>query len=115
MKTRLLLFILLILFQFSSVAQQNALVEGPANLVGMSDKKLVLIDQLIQDYINKGYIPGGVFLIARDNQIVYHKNFGFRAVDKKVPYQKDDIFRIASMTKAVTSVAIMQLFEQGKL
>jgi len=115
MKTRLLLFILLILFQFSSIAQQNALVEGPANLVGMSDKKLVLIDQLIQDYINKGYIPGGVFLIARDNQIVYHKNFGFRAVDKKVPYQKDDIFRIASMTKAVTSVAIMQLYEQGKL
>ena len=115
MKTRLLLFILLILFQFSSVAQQNALVEGPANLVGMSDKKLVLIDQLIQDYINKGYIPGGVFLIARDNQIVYHKNFGFRAIDKKVPYQKDDIFRIASMTKAVTSVAIMQLYEQGKL
>jgi len=115
MKTRLLLFILLILFQFSSIAQQNALVEGPANLVGMSDKKLVLIDQLIQDYVNKGYIPGGVFLIARDNQIVYHKNFGFRAVDKKVPYQKDDIFRIASMTKAVTSVAIMQLYEQGKL
>ena len=115
MKLRLLFFILLIFFQFSSIAQPRTLVEGPANLVGMSDKKLMLIDQLIQDYVNKGYIPGGVFLIARDNQIVYHKNFGFRSADKKVPYQKDDIFRIASMTKAVTTVAIMQLYEQGKL
>ncbi len=115
MKTRLLLFVLLILFQFPSVAQRAVLGEGPAGLVGMSDKKLVLIDQFIQDYVNKGYIPGGVFLIARDNQIVYYKNFGFRSTDKKVPYQKDDIFRIASMTKAVTSVAIMQLYEQGKL
>ena len=115
MKFRLLFLILLIFFQFSSIAQTHALVEGPANLVGMSDKKLMLIDQLIQDYVSKGYIPGGVFLIARDNQIVYHKNFGFRSTDKKLPYQKDDIFRIASMTKAVTTVAIMQLYEQGKL
>ncbi len=115
MKLRLLFFILLIFFQFSSIAQPHALVEGPANLVGMSDKKLMLIDQLVQDYVNKGYIPGGVFLIARDNQIVYYKNFGFRSADKKAPYQKDDIFRIASMTKAVTTVAIMQLYEQGKL
>lgn len=115
MKFRSLFLILLIFFQFSSIAQTHALVEGPANLVGMSDKKLMLIDQLIQDYVSKGYIPGGVFLIARDNQIVYHKNFGFRSTDKKLPYQKDDIFRIASMTKAVTTVAIMQLYEQGKL
>jgi CubicO group peptidase (beta-lactamase class C family) len=117
MKTRFLLFILLILFQFSLFAQRSStvLTEGSAGLVGMSDKKLMLIDQFIQDYVNKGHIPGGVFLIARDNQIVYHKNFGFRSADKKAPYQKDDIFRIASMTKAVTSVAIMQLYEQGQL
>lgn len=115
MKTRLLLFVLLILFQFPLIAQRAVLGEGPAGLVGMSDKKLMLIDQFIQDYVNKGYIPGGVFLIARDNQIVYYKNFGFRSTDKKAPYQKDDIFRIASMTKAVTTVAIMQLYEQGKL
>jgi len=115
MKTRLLLIVLLILLQRPSIAQRTVLAEGPAGLVGMSEKRLILIDQFLQDYVNKGYIPGGVFLIARDNQIVYYKNFGFRSTDKKTPYQKDDIFRIASMTKAVTTVAIMQLYEQGKL
>lgn len=115
MKTRFLLFIFLICIHFWTVAQPSILTEGAPAIVGMSDKKLALIDQFIQDYVNKGYIPGGVFLIARDNQIVYYKNFGFRTTDKKAAYQKDDIFRIASMTKAVTSVAIMQLYEQGKL
>jgi len=115
MKTRFLLFFFLICIHFLAVAQPAVLTEGAPALVGMSDKKLAQIDQFIQDYVNKGYIPGGVFLIARDNQIVYYKNFGFRTTDKKAAYQKDDIFRIASMTKAVTSVAIMQLYEQGKL
>jgi CubicO group peptidase (beta-lactamase class C family) len=115
MKTRFLLLIFLICFHLLAVAQPAVLTEGAPALVGMSDKKLAQIDQFVQDYVNKGYIPGGVFLIARDNQIVYYKNFGFRTTDKKAPYQKDDIFRIASMTKAVTSVAIMQLYEQGKL
>ncbi|MBL7966564.1 MAG: beta-lactamase family protein [Prolixibacteraceae bacterium] len=115
MKTRFLLFLFLICIHFLAVAQPAVLTEGAPALVGMSDKKLAQIDQFIQDYVNKGYIPGGVILIARDNQIVYYKNFGFRTTDKKAAYQKDDIFRIASMTKAVTSVAIMQLYEQGKL
>lgn len=101
--------------QLWSVAQPVVLTEGAPGLVGMSDKKLALIDQFVTDYINKGYIPGGVFLVARDNQIVYYKNFGFRSTDKKAPYQKDDIFRIASMTKAVTTVSVMQLYEQGKI
>lgn len=109
----LILFVAVV--QFWSIAQPVVLTEGAPGLVGMSDKKLALIDQFIQDYINKGYIPGGVFLVARDNQIVYYKNFGFRSTDKKAPYQKDDIFRIASMTKAVTTVSVMQLYEQGKI
>lgn len=115
MKIRFLLLAFLIFCHFLAVSQPAVLTEGAPALVGMSDKKLAMIDQFIQDYVNKGYIPGGVFLIARDNQIVYYKNFGFRSTDKKLAYQKDDIFRIASMTKAVTSVAIMQLYEQGKL
>lgn len=115
MKIRFLFLAFLIFCHFLAVSQPAVLTEGAPALVGMSDKKLAMIDQFIQDYVNKGYIPGGVFLIARDNQIVYYKNFGFRSTDKKLAYQKDDIFRIASMTKAVTSVAIMQLYEQGKL
>ena len=117
MRHQLLAFVLLILFQLPAFAQHSTgvLFEGPAAEAVISEKRLQLLDQFIQDNVNKGYIPGGVFLIARDHQIVYHKNFGFRSADKKVPYQKDDIFRIASMTKAIISVAVMQLYEQGKL
>ncbi len=117
MRIRLIAFILLILFQLPAWAQHSAdvLTEGSPELVGVSEKRLQLLDQFIRDYVNKGYIPGGVFLVARDNQIVYNKTFGFRNTDKKAPYKKDDIFRICSMTKAITTVAIMQLYEEGKL
>lgn len=117
MRIRFIALILLVLTQFPVWAQRQSdvLTEGSSELVGVSEKRLQLLDQFIQEYVNKGYIPGGVFLIARDNQIVYNKTFGFRSTDKKVPYKKDDIFRICSMTKAITSVAIMQLYEAGKL
>jgi CubicO group peptidase (beta-lactamase class C family) len=117
MRLRLMAFILLIITQFSTWAQHpsNVLTEGSSELVGISEKRIQLLDQFIQDYVDKGYIQGGVFLIARDNQIVYNKTFGFRSTDKKAPYKKDDIFRICSMTKAITTTAIMQLYEEGKL
>ena len=117
MRIRLITLILLLIIQLPVWAQRssNVLAEGSPELVGISEKRLQLLDQFIQDNVNKGFIPGGVFLVARDNQIVYNKSFGFRSTDKKVPYKKDDIFRICSMTKAITSVAIMQLYEEGKL
>ena len=117
MRIRLIAFILLVVFQLPTWAQHTSdvLAEGSPAIVSVSEKRLQLLDQFIQDYVNKGYIPGGVFLIARDNQIVYNKTFGFRSTDKKMSYKKDDIFRICSMTKAVTTVAIMQLYEEGKL
>ena len=83
--------------------------------VDMSAKRLALLDSHIQEYVDNGTMPGGVFLIARKGQVVYNKNFGHKDVEKTDAYQKDDIFRLASMTKAVTTVSIMQLFEQGKL
>ena len=117
MRFKLITLGLLIIFQLQTFAQHTAdvLTEGSPALVGVSEKRLQLLDQFIQDYVNKGFIPGGVFLVARDNQIVYNKTFGFRSTDKKLPYKKDDIFRICSMTKAVTTTAIMQLYEEGKL
>ncbi|MFY9152913.1 MAG: serine hydrolase domain-containing protein, partial [Prolixibacteraceae bacterium] len=117
MKTRIFAFILLVMFQLPLLAQQSstALKESTASLAGMSEKRLQQVDQLIQDYVNKGFIPGGVFLIARDNQLVYNKTFGMKNPETKSSYKKDDIFRICSMTKAITTVAIMQLYEQGKL
>jgi Beta-lactamase class C and other penicillin binding proteins len=114
---KLLGIVFFILVQVHVFAQRSAdsFSEGSPAVVGVSEKRLQLVDQLIQEYVNKGDIPGGVFFAARDNQVIYNKTFGFKTPDKKTPYKKDDIFRICSMTKAVTTVAIMQLYENGKL
>ncbi|NOY48592.1 MAG: beta-lactamase family protein, partial [Chlorobi bacterium] len=117
MKKITCVFTLIIVFQSILFAQnaQPVLVDTGAESVGMSTERMLLLDELIQKFINEGSLPGGVFTIARKGKVVYYKNFGYRALDKKTPYKKDDIFRLASMTKAFTTVSIMQLFERGKL
>ena len=60
-------------------------------------------------------LPGAVVLIARNGKIVMFNSFGFRDKDAKVPMTNDTIFRIASMTKPIVSVAAMMLVEEGKL
>lgn len=92
-----------------------ALTEGAPELAGFSSERLALADSLIETYMANDWLPGGVFLLARHGRIVYYKNFGYRTTAKEQPYQKDDIFRIASMSKAVTCVSIMQLYERGQL
>ena len=64
--------------------------------------------------MNKGQIPGAVVFIARNGKIIYHKAYGYSDVENKIALKKDDIFRIASQTKAITSLAVMMLFEEGK-
>lgn len=83
--------------------------------VGVSADKLSEIDDLIMKAIDEKRLPGGTFLLAKNGQIVYNKSFGYRTSKKEKAYQNDDIYRIASMTKAITSVGIMQLYEQGKI
>jgi CubicO group peptidase (beta-lactamase class C family) len=77
-------------------------------------EKLVRLDGLINEYISKKWLNGAVTLIVKDNQVIQHKGYGYDDVDTKKPMSKDAIFRIASQTKAITSVGIMILYEQGK-
>ncbi|WP_207511351.1 serine hydrolase domain-containing protein [Longitalea luteola] len=81
---------------------------------GFSSKRLTRIDTALQEYVDKGRMNGAVAMIVHDGKIVYYKNFGYNDIDTKAPLQKDAIFRIASQTKAITSVAVMMLFEEGK-
>jgi CubicO group peptidase (beta-lactamase class C family) len=81
---------------------------------GISPRRLALIDQTVNDYIKTGKIPGATALIIRNGKIVYHKAFGYSDREKKTLLKKDDIFRIASQTKAITSLAAMMLYEEGK-
>jgi CubicO group peptidase (beta-lactamase class C family) len=80
---------------------------------GFVSERLDRIDYAIERDIAAGNIPGAVALVIKDGRTVYHKSFGYADVASKTPMQNDSIFRIASMTKAVTTVAVMTLYEQG--
>ncbi|GEO27892.1 1,4-butanediol diacrylate esterase [Alicyclobacillus acidoterrestris] len=74
-----------------------------------------VIDRLLEETVEKGDVPGVVAIAGTADGVTYHGAFGHRAVDNRVPMTTDTVFWIASMTKAVTSIAAMQLVEQGRL
>jgi CubicO group peptidase (beta-lactamase class C family) len=82
--------------------------------VGFSSSRLSRIDVMLDQYIKNQQIPGAVVYIVRDGKVAYHKAFGYSDVAKKTAMKKDDIFRIASQSKAITSLAVMMLWEEGK-
>jgi CubicO group peptidase (beta-lactamase class C family) len=77
--------------------------------------RLKRIDTLLNNYINKNYLTGAVTIVVKDNQLIQYKGYGFADAESKKPMKNDAIFRIMSQTKAITSVGIMILYEQGKL
>lgn len=81
--------------------------------VGMSSKRLDRVGAKMQEYIDKDLVAGTVCAIARKGKVVYVDARGYRDVDSGAPMTEDTIFRIASMTKPITSVALMMLYEEG--
>ena len=80
----------------------------------LSAERLQRIDQLIQQNIDQKQISGAVGFVARDGKVIYNKALGYSDIEAKRALKTNDIFRIASQTKAITSVAVMMLFEEGK-
>ena len=72
-------------------------------------------DQAIAEFMRKYAIPGGAVAVLRDGKLVYARGFGYADVETKTPVQPDALFRIASVSKPITSAAIMTLVEEGKL
>lgn len=83
--------------------------------VGMSTERLDRLSKVLEQYVEDGKMAGNVTLIARKGKIVYHKAFGASDIGTEKKMDTDAIFRIASQTKAIVSVAIMILQEEGKL
>lgn len=116
---RILLAAFFTLFSIASYAQTNSVVSTPplseryAENYGMSPERLLLIDNMLAEQIEDNRIPGAVALIARDGKIIYHKAFGMADNQSGRELERDDIFRIASQTKAITSTAVMMLWEEG--
>jgi CubicO group peptidase (beta-lactamase class C family) len=107
-------FSLLTLAQTNSINNSPQLTEGSASSVGMSEERLALIDSMCEDAVSEAQIPGVVALVARNGKIVYYKAFGMADNPAGRSLKRDDIFRIASQTKAITSTAVMMLWEEGK-
>ena len=108
-----LYFVLIIIFLVSGCSQNTSTFDLPENQ-GVSSERLDRIDSYLNKAIEKNQIPGAVALIRRNNKIIYNKAFGYSDVENKIMYSTDDIFRIASMTKAVTSLAVLMLWEEGE-
>ncbi len=77
--------------------------------------KLALIDAEVNKYVSNHWLVGSTVIIVKDNKVVYHKGFGYANEASKTPMQENAIYRIMSQTKAITSLAIMQLYETGKI
>ncbi len=100
--------------QTKSNQSSSALIVGKGSEVGVSEERLARIDAMCLKAIEDGDIPGVVALVARKGKIVYHKAFGTSDAKSKRTLQKDDIFRLASQSKAITATAVMMLWEEGK-
>ena len=84
-------------------------------LVGLSTERLARIGEVMQKYVEQGRLGGAVTLVARNGKVAYLQSFGKLDPTTGAVMPTDAIFRIASQSKAVTSVAVMILFEEGKL
>jgi CubicO group peptidase (beta-lactamase class C family) len=82
--------------------------------VGVSSEGLQGIDKLLQEVTADGRMPGAIALVARDGKIVYRKAVGYSDVAAKTPMSTEAIVRIASQTKAITSIGLMLLYDEGK-
>ena len=104
---------LLVLLGCGLAAQQ--LPTAPPPSVGISTERLERMHRGMQAFVDRREVAGIVTLVARDGKIVDVHAVGFQDVESKTPMRADTIFRIASMSKPITSVAVMMLYEEGKL
>jgi CubicO group peptidase (beta-lactamase class C family) len=113
MKVCVLVLLLLVSVAFDIKAQKIEMATNVAT-AGFSAERLKRIDDQMNDWVKNGWVNGTVGLVIRNGKIVYYKSAGYNNLATKTAMAKDGIFRIASQTKAIASVAVMMLYEEGK-
>ena len=98
-----------------STAPATAPAQPKMPITGTAVPGMQSYDQVIPDFMEKYAIPGGAVAVMRDGKLIYARGFGYADVENKTPVQPDALFRIASVSKTLTSAAIMTLVEEGKL
>ena len=86
-----------------------------ASQAGMSYERLEKIAPTLSEHIKEGRFPGFITAVARKGRVVHFETQGFSDIEKQIPLQKDSLFRIYSMSKPITGVALMILIEEGKI
>ncbi len=105
--------LLLLLFCITALAFAQGLPMAEPEDVGVSSERLERIRLVLQGYVDKGQLPGFLTVIARKGKIAHFETIGMRDVENKKPVEADTIFRIYSMSKPITSVAVMILYDEG--
>ena len=109
-----LIMAVLLAWSCSEKKEIQVLKPGTPASVQVSAERLNRIDSMLIQSIENKWIAGATALIARDGKIIYNRAFGESDLEKRTPMQTDAIFRIASQTKAIVSIGLMMLFEEGK-
>ncbi len=94
--------------------KSRAIINSAPESAGFSSQRLARLDSVMNDWVDKGWMNGAVSLVIRNGKIAHYKSFGYNDLETKIALDKEGIFRIASQTKAITSVAVMMLYEEGK-
>lgn len=110
---RLLFILPIVLVSVAASAQE--LTTGKPEDLGFSNERLARVDEMFNSYVKENKMAGSVILVARKGKVAYYKAFGFRDKESNAKMELGSIFRIASQTKAIVSVGIMLLQEEGKL
>ena len=111
---KLFISVMVILFPFLDSISQAVLPTVNPETQGFSSERLKQLDANINQWIKEDQLNGATAIILRNGKIVYRKSFGFANKQQNVPMKNDNIFRIASMTKPIISVAAMMLYEEGR-
>ena len=114
--TKRMMLVTLVFILVASIASAQSIPQATnPEKVGLSKERLQRISAWIQSDVDKKVVPGAVVMVLRKGKIAYYEAFGYQDREKNIPMKRDSIFRIASMTKPFTSLAIMMLAEEGKI
>ena len=111
--TTLVVSLVLLISAIPALGQTIQAASSPDQSVDYS--RLARIDTLVGEYVRKGWVNGVVTLIIHDGHVVQYKGYGYANIADKKPMRRDDLFRIASQTKAIVSVGIMSSRRMGFL
>ncbi|HTJ11348.1 MAG TPA: serine hydrolase domain-containing protein [Dinghuibacter sp.] len=107
--------LLLLLLAFAALTSRAQVIDPhPPHLPDVNYPRLARIDTLVDTYVRNGWVKGVVTLVVRDGKLIQNKGYGFADAEAGKPMMPDELFRIASQTKAIVSTGLMMLWEEGK-